>query len=367
MALFKDVYTREFYEGFSSALKEIAPRFNRIAFMDEVLSGGFDQMEYKQRMRHTTLILNKNFPYAFSEAAALLTQFTKSLIDKGHDINWVAYMFLPDYIELFGIDDLDISAKAFEEITQFVSCEFAVRPFILRYRDKMIDYMKQWSKHDNDMVRRLSSEGCRPRLPWAMALPFLKDNPTPIMPILENLREDPNKIVRRSVANNLNDIAKDNPDMVIEIARKWHGKCKHTDEIVKHACRTLLKKGNPEILQLYGLDYNKIKTGNLKIYTKEINVGESVSFSFDVENLLPTEQVIRLEYGLYFQKANGTLSRKVFKISERVMKPSECLTITRKHSFKLITTMKFYPGEHAVSVIVNGKEFEKEGFVLIYL
>lgn len=363
--LFKDVYNRDFYNSFSSALKEIAPRFDNLAFMNEVLSGGFEQMEYKQRMRHTTITLNKNFPYPFTEAAALLPQFTQSLIAKGHGINWVGYMFLPDYIELYGIDDLETSVKAFEQITQFVSCEFAVRPFILRYGEKMIEYMKQWSMHDNDMVRRLSSEGCRPRLPWAIALPFLKDNPSPILPILENLREDPIKIVRKSVANNLNDIAKDNPDIVIGIARKWHGKCKYTDEIVKHACRTLFKKGDAEILQLYGLDYKQVKTGNLKIEKKEIAIGESLSFSFDVENLLDTEQLIRLEYAIYFQKANGTLSQKVFKISERVLKPSESITIKRNHSFKLITTRKFHSGEHAVSIIVNGKEFDKEGFVLL--
>ncbi len=120
------------------------------------------------------------------------------------------------------------------------------------YPDEMLSQMISWSKHENNKVRRLASEGSRPRLPWAMALPSYKNDPSPILPILENLKEDSCEVVRRSVANNLNDIAKDNPDTVIDISKQWKGKSKETDALVKHACRTLLKQGELQILKLFG-------------------------------------------------------------------------------------------------------------------
>ena len=133
------------------------------------------------------------------------------------------HMFIPDYIEVYGIDHFDLSMKAFETVTQFVSCEFAVRPFFIRYGNQMVNQMKIWSRHKNESVRRLSSEGSRPRLPWAMAIPALKKDPSPILPILENLKNDPSEDVRRSVANNINDIAKDHPDIVMKLGQRLEG------------------------------------------------------------------------------------------------------------------------------------------------
>ena len=138
--------------------------------------------------------------------------------------------------------------KAIEFITQFITCEFAVRPFLLKYGDKMMNQMRAWSLHKSHKVRRLASEGSRPRLPWAMAIPALKKNPMPVLTILENLKNDPSESVRRSVANNLNDISKDRPGMVLKIANAWKGQNKETDAIVRHGCRTLLKHGHPEVL-----------------------------------------------------------------------------------------------------------------------
>ncbi len=132
-------------------------------------------------------------------------------------------MVFTEYVENFGLEHYDISMSAMEFITQFISCEYAIRPFIIRYPGKAMKQMLQWSKHESLHVRRFSSEGCRPRLPWAMALPALKKDPTLILPILENLKDDSSEFVRKSVANNLNDIAKDNPDTVLGIVKRWQG------------------------------------------------------------------------------------------------------------------------------------------------
>jgi 3-methyladenine DNA glycosylase AlkC len=229
----------------------------------------------------------------------------------------------------------------------------------------MLQQMLAWSLHKSEKVRRLASEGSRPRLPWAMAIPFLKKDPAPILPILENLKQDPSESVRRSVANSLNDIAKDNPAIVIAIAAKWKGISKETDAIIKHGSRTLLKRGHKEILQHYGLDSTHVDFNNFTILTPKVKTGDSLEFSFAIRNKDAQPQTIRLEYGVHYLKQNGTLSKKVFKISEKVYGPGEQVKILRKQSFRLITTKVFYPGKHQLSIIINGAEYPAKAFELI--
>lgn len=226
--------------------------------------------------------------------------------------------------------------------------------------------MLAWSKHEHWEVRRLASEGCRPRLPWSMALSNLKNDPEPIIPILENLKDDSSEIVRKSVANNLNDIAKDNPQTVIDLARKWQGKSKNADWVIKHGCRTLLKQGNTDTLEIFGLKAVKnICIQDFQLLTPKVNIGKSLKFSFKLINNNKEKVKIRLEYGLYYQKANGTLSKKVCKISEKEYAGNSITQINRKQSFRLITTRMFHLGLHQISVIINGNEFEKHDFELI--
>lgn len=231
----------------------------------------------------------------------------------------------------------------------------------------MMKQMLVWSKHEHWGVRRLASEGCRPRLPWAMALPNLKENPAPIIPILKNLKNDPSRFVRLSVANNLNDIAKDNPEVVIDLAKRWQGESKDVDWIIKHGCRTLLKQGNSEVMKLFGFDSisNDINIENFQISIPKVKVGNSLEFSFNLLNNNNKRSKIRLEYGVYYQKANGTLIKKVHKISEKEYAENSATQISRKHSFRVVTTRKFHLGLHQVAVIINGKEFEKYDFELI--
>ncbi|WP_240491708.1 DNA alkylation repair protein [Flavivirga aquatica] len=315
-------------------------------------------------MRHISIVLNKCLSGNYSKKANLILQIIQQLQKIKFKEDRLEFMFFPDFIEVYGIKDYDISIKAFEQITQFTSCEFAVRPFIIKYQDKMIEEMKKWSKHNYSTVRRLASEGCRPRLPWAMAIPMLKADPTPILPILENLKNDPSEYVRRSVANNLNDISKDNPKTVINIAKKWLGKTRETDKLVKHACRTLLKQGNQELMPLFGFgSIDKINITYFKIITPKVKLGAFLEFKLN--NLSNLSSKIRLEYGLYYQKANSTLSKKVFKISEKEYSKNSTTSINRKQPFKIITTRKFHLGKHQLSIIINGKEFEILDFELI--
>ncbi len=356
MGLLKDLYSPKFYKTLTSALAEVMPLFNQQRFTSQIFSDGFNEMELKARMRHTTEVLHGFMPSDFKKAVKIIEKLIAVLKKKGLENGGLEHIFLADYIELYGIDDLDTSVAAFEWITQFISCEFAVRPFIIRYESEMIDRMKKWSLHSNEKVRRLASEGSRPRLPWAMAIPFLKKDPSTILPILENLNNDLSDFVRRSVANSLNDIAKDHPAIVMTIAKKWKGIIKETDAIIKHGSRTLLKTGHADILSHYGLKSKNIAVSAFKILTPTVKIGDHLAFSFVLSNEDKKKQTIRLEYGLYYNKSNGHLAKKVFKISEKSYAPGSHIEVNRKQSFRKITTRVFYPGKHKLSIIVNGEE-----------
>jgi len=366
--LFKNIYNPHFFNAFTTLFKEVVPTFNTKDFLNNFFDEQWENMELKQRMRHTTNTLHQHLSGDFKKDITNILDFIALWKEREIAVSandGLAFMFLPDYIEQYGIEHYDIAMKATEIVTIFTSCEFSIRPFIIKYPKKSMVQMLQWALHSNLHVRRLASEGSRPRLPWAMALPFLKKDPTPILPILEKLKTDPSEYVRRSVANNLNDIAKDNPEVVIKIAKQWKGTSKETDWVVKHACRTLLKQGNQELMELFGFGkVDKIKLSKFKVSTPIVTIGEHLDFSFNLTNTNKNSSKIRLEYGIYYQKANGSLTKKVFKISEKEYPANSNTIITRKQSFKVITTRKFHQGKHKVSIIINGKEFDTIDFKL---
>jgi 3-methyladenine DNA glycosylase AlkC len=363
-SLLKDIYSPSFYNSFSDILIQTVPSFDKQRFIKRIYQEGFEDKELKERMKHTTEVLHEFLPADYEKAIRLIEKTINSLRKAGYG-EALEFIFFPDYLATYGLDHYETSVKALEFVTQFITCEFAVRPFILKYGDKMLQQMQAWSLHKSEKVRRLSSEGSRPRLPWAMAIPFLKKDPTPILPILENLKQDPSESVRRSVANNLNDIAKDNPAVVIDIAAKWKGISKETDAIIKHGSRTLLKQGHKDILQHYGLDSTHVDLTDFTILTPKVKTGDSLEFSFVIRNKDAQPQTIRLEYGVHYLKQNGALSKKVFKISEKIYAPGEQVKIHRKQSFRLITTRVFYPGKHQLSIIINGAEYPAKAFELL--
>lgn len=364
--LLKEIYSDSFYNNFADVVIEVLPAFDKKKFKQLIFNENWQNKELKERMRHTSLVLGHFFPKDFEKAADLIEKIITKLRQKKITETSIEFMFFPDYIETYGIEQYDVSVRLIEFVTQFTSCEYAVRPFIMKYGDKMISQMHQWSMHEDHHVRRLASEGIRPRLPWAIALPTLKKNPAAILPILGNLKNDPSAYVRRSVANNLNDIAKDHPEVVIKIAREWKGVSKETDALIKHASRTLLKKGNKEILRYYGLhDNTNLEISNFKITTPRVKTGSHLTFSFEVKNRSKKTKNVRLEYAIYFLLQNGRHYKKVFKISERQISGNDKIRIEKRHSFKPITTRRHYKGQHQVSVIINGQERKNGKFELV--
>ncbi|MEA4981246.1 MAG: DNA alkylation repair protein [Paludibacter sp.] len=364
--LLKDRYSTTFFDSFTEILKQIITDFDKEKFLQLIYDNNWERRELKDRMKHISRTLHEFFPAEFAKTVGIIGQIIETLKQQNITGMGLEYMFLPDYIETYGIDAYEYSVECMEFVTPFTSCEFAVRPFIIKYGDRMLNQMQRWSLHENPHVRRLASEGSRPRLPWAMALPELKTNPTPVLPILENLKNDSSAYVRKSVANNLNDISKDHPELVISIAKKWSGLSKETDDIIKHACRTLLKQGNHTVLKHFGHSANaNIVISQFFIYTPVVGVGQRLEFSFEVLNNDNKNLNVRLEYGVYYLRNNGQHSKKVFKISERQLNASQKIEIKRHQSFKPITTRRFYPGKHKLSIIINGEERDAEMFELV--
>lgn len=351
----KDFFSPSFVQNLARDFKTAYAEFDDVGFCNDVMDSTWDGLELKARMRHITLAMGKHLPDDY--AAAL------SLIDKVvvHQGDWLKgfSLFFPDFVEIFGIelaDELwDLSMTALARYTAYGSSEFAVRPFIIRHEERMMAQMLAWSKSDCEHVRRLSSEGCRPALPWAQALPKFKKDPSPILPILENLKNDPEFYVRKSVANNLNDISKTHPELVIEICTRWQGETAETDWVIKHACRTLLKKGNAAALELFGFGgADKVEVFGIALDQTHVQIGEALNFSFEVNVLEQTK--LRLEYAIDFVKSNGKQSRKIFQISESHADADQKNHYVKKHSFADLSTRKHYAGTHKITLIANGKE-----------
>jgi 3-methyladenine DNA glycosylase AlkC len=358
----KNMLNRKTLHEGALVIQSVYSSFKVDEFVDSIIDEAWDNLELKARGRQVTLNLGKYLPSDYREALAILEKvaagYTSGLFVLGFSF--------PDFVEVYGQDEnnWNISINALEIFTKLWSSEMAVRPFILKDEERMMEQMLIWSKHENEHVRRLASEGCRPALPWAIALPKFKKDPAPVLPILTQLKADPSEYVRKSVANNLNDISKTRPDIVIKIASEWHGENNHTNWIVKHACRTLLKKGNSDILALFGLNDNtNVSAHDFAISTNSISIGDDFTFSFTVNTKKTTK--VRLEYGIDYVKSNGKRNRKTFKISEVSLKENESKLYTKSHSFADLSTRKHYPGIHSIVLIVNGTERGKLDFELV--
>jgi 3-methyladenine DNA glycosylase AlkC len=353
----KDMFfTVSFVNRLCNAIDVVDSNFNAGQFSTLVFASGWDDLELKQKMRHVTRCLHEilpDYPTALNILLEVSTQFS------GFDS-----LVFSDYVECYGLEHRDISLPALVQFTKLCSSEFAIRPFLIQDLEDTMKHMLSWADDEDPAVRRLASEGCRPRLPWAMALPQLKKDPQPIFPVLEKLKNDQSETVRRSVANNLNDISKDHPRIVLDICERWTGISEETDRLVKHACRGLLKAGNSRAMLLFGFEDPKhVQIKELELRKTKITFGEELQFSFNLNVESDHASKIRLEYVVHFVKARGNLSAKVFQIREFEYKPG-IHKIQRKHLFQDHSTRTHYPGEHFISIIVNGQEKVKKSFVL---
>jgi len=281
-----------------------------------------------------------------------------------------AMMCLGPVVAQQGLSNFELSLNLLKDMTAYFSCEFDIRPYIIADQAKALSIIKTWA-HDSDYhVRRLVSEGTRPRLPWAMQLPNLIKDPTPLIPVLTILRDDTEEYVRRSVANHLNDIAKDHPDLVADIAHEWlkgldKNTLKQREKLVKHACRTLIKQGHVKTLAAFGILPSKVELKALTTQKVPLKIGDDMVFELEVKSKSTESQKLIIDYVIHHKKANGSLSAKVFKWKNLNLTANETVSFTKKHPFKIITTRKYHPGIHAISVRINGEDHGYTEFELL--
>lgn len=355
----KYMYNETFLNSFAIKVQNVYDKFNIESFIHTVMDSSWESLELKERIRKITLSLGDHLPAEYEKALNILFSIDESCVG-------FPYLFFPDFVEVYGQNDeyLELSMKALERFTMRSSSEFAVRPFILKNPEAMVTQMKIWANSSNEHIRRLASEGLRPRLPWGISLPIFKNNPMPVLSVLEILKNDESLYVRKSVSNNLNDISKDNPDIVLETASSWKGINANTDWILRHGCRTLIKKSHPKALELFGYaltDSNdfSIKKASLIVTPNNIVIGDSCDLHYDLDIKVNRKTKIRIEYKIDFIKAKGKKSSKAFLISDKEISKDINIIGKRTHSFKDLTTRKHYPGEHSITLLINGNEVSK--------
>lgn len=354
----KNLYNKQLITRLGREISQHHSGFDEKAFSRSVFNKDWKDKELKPRMRHIAQCLHLHLPPNYKKTIRILKPVAAKF-------SGFEFMFFQDYVECYGLDDFTTSIPALEHFTKYSSSEFAVRAFILQDEKRMMKQMRQWATSDNHQVRRLASEGCRPRLPWAISLPAFKANPKSVLPILQTLMKDESEYVRRSVANNLNDISKDNPDIVLDWATRWLGKNNTTDKLIKHACRTLLKQGDQQTLSLFGFaETSHIDLHQFKVQAK-VAFGDKLLFSFSLKSQHESLGKCRIEFAIDFVKANGSLARKVFKIAESDYAAKE-KQVEKYFSFKPISTRKYYAGEHQLAIIINGIELKPKSFELIF-
>ena len=354
----------------ADALEKILTNFDKTAFID-LCCDRIETLELKERVSYLITVLHQYLASDFLRAAHLLSAIVPlwDFGDKEDPLRSFAAWPLIDYIAVHGINHPEVALPLMKTLTPLFSAEFAIRPFILKYPEFCHEHFLIWCNDTHADVRRLVSEGTRPRLPWGIQLkPFVLD-PTPTLVYLHALKTDKSLYVRRSVANHLNDISKDHPEVVITTCKDWIEAFNGTvsDEmqwLIKHATRTIVKQGNPEVFSLLGYtDKPKVEI-NLVVEQDVITLGESLRFNVGLTGESSDKQNVVVDYAIHFVKANGTTRPKVFKLRNVMLLPGKCFPVSKKHAIKPITTRKYYPGEHKIEILVNGETKASQSFYL---
>lgn len=332
-----------------------------------------DALEMKNRVQLIADQLVQVLPDDVSERSAILRGLlhpdVKESLDQSSDKKGIAgwgIWPLSLVVGQHGLEAFDESMDLLQQMTRRSTAEFAIRYFLLADQERALNIMTGWATNDCHHVRRLASEGSRPRLPWAMQLPALMNNPKPTLPLLKALRDDPSPYVRRSVANHLNDISKDNPALCIRTTEQWLKSAPPMRlSLLRHACRGLIKAGDPKTLSLFGFHPPKVKTDDLVLSSHQIQMGEVLTFSITLHSTAKKAQTLAIDYVMHFRRANGTLSNKVFKGGVVTLKSGESHSFSRRYNFKPVTTRRFYSGTQALSIRINGVDTKAVEFELL--
>ena len=363
----RDVFNPHVVNHLAQSIANAWPEFDQSGFADTINSqlGSLSFGDRNKLIRDSLWeYLPRDYPRAIE---ILLTSLGPEIPEcelTGYDRFIV--MSQNDYVAEYGLDHFELSMKALHEMTKHFTAEGAIRAFIQRCPEQTLTRLARWAEDENCHVRRLVSEGTRPRLPLAPRLPQFIEDPRPVLALLEKLKADPELMVRRSVANNLNDIAKDNPALVVETLKAWQEEdSAETHWIIRHASRTLVKQGNKEALALLGYPPDvAIEVLHLELNDSRIRIGDNLVFKFRVQSNSDEPQNLMVDYVVHHMKANGKLAPKVFKLAKKVLKGRESLQLAKRHSFRPISTRKYYTGKHLLEIQINGKIYAQAEFTL---
>lgn len=351
----------------AEAISQVYPDFAVEQFLQQINSG-LSSLELKQRVDHFIEALASYLPKDFAACHHIFIQLKPhwNYGDPEDALRSFAAWPVTDFVAKYGIDSPDLAFECLHYLTSLFSAEFAIRPFIQKYPELSNNYLKQWAIDEDHHVRRLTSEGTRPRLPWGIRLQEFCQDPTPNLALLEQLKDDDSEYVRRSVANHLNDIAKDNADIVITVCKGWRTDASaNTQWVIKHACRSLIKSGNAEVFPLLGFTESPaVKVSALSLTNSELTLGDSLNFNVQLTSTSTSKQKLVIDFVIYHMKANGQLSPKVFKLKELTLKGKDSIELTKQHKMKAISTRKYYSGKHQIAIQVNGKEYTVKDFNL---
>ncbi|MDZ7855689.1 DNA alkylation repair protein [Sphaerotilus sp.] len=357
-------------------LQRVAPSVERVRF-EQLALDGLDALELKARAMQIADALEATLPAGFEAGAAILEATLAPVtldaelgsLRTGPDglAGWALWP-LGEWVARRGLDDPHRALQALHALTQRFTAEWAIRPLLLRHPDTVFATLRRWCDDPSPHVRRLVSEGSRPRLPWGLQLRPLIADPTPTLPLLAALQDDPSPYVRRSVANHLNDIAKDHPAVVADWLRRYLPEASaERRALLRHASRSLVKAGDVAVLVAWGQGAALEGCADLAVTPAQITLGERVALSATLTSLSRRPQALVVDYVIHHVKANGSTSPKVFKGWNLTLAPGETRTLVKQHAVRPITTRVYYPGQHRVALQVNGAVVADAAFELLGL
>lgn len=370
---FKNLINLEVVRSIGVHLHRVDPKFARRDF-EARASAGLDGLELKARVLQVADALVATLPADVDRAAGRL-EASLGPAGVGDDLSqlrtserglagWAVWP-LTEAIARIAIDAPARGLLALHAMTQRLTAEFAIRPFIVRHPALCFATLTRWTRDPSAHVRRLVSEGSRPRLPWGLRLQALVADPSPTLPLLAALQDDASEYVRRSVANHLNDVAKDHPDVIAGwLQRHLPGASAQRQALLKHASRTLIKQGDPAVLRAWGLGAAFAGTAAWSVAPGRVAIGGALTLELTLRSSSAKPQRLVIDYAVHHVKADGSTSPKVFKGWTLELGPREVRVLARQHSFKPVTTRRYYPGEHAAELRINGQPMGSASFQL---
>ncbi len=363
----KDGLGRPAVQRLARCLHNANKSFDEQAFVRDACRG-LGALELKPRVLHITIALDKHLPKPYPSALRIVLGAAAKWDrgDPNDSYRGFAAWPLIDYVAHSGLEDFDRSMAALRKLTPLFSSEFAIRPFLERYPDKSLALLKSWTKDKEKDVRRLVSEGTRPLLPWGGHLPAFREDPGPTLELLELLKDDESEYVRRSVANHLNDIGKDHPDLLIRVCKRWNrGASKERRWIIERATRSLVKAGHPGVFELLGhAKQVQARVSGLSVKPKKVKLGGAIEIAFTLTSQSKKSASLVVDYAVHHRKADGSLRPKVFKLKKLSLASGKKESLEKRHAIRPITTRRYYAGEHAVEILVNGRSMARASFTL---